>query len=320
MNILFDFLKQKVTPWNRNAATMNNLTFNDYYMRLTELSVNMYQWYGLPDSVDERFLEMTLHMYGVAIFLEDPVLGLVVMRTANAGKLDIYQTPEESTAYAVTGYNRKLNQNNSVLVFNNRLRTPSSLTIELYAERLADIQRTIDVNVKGVKTPLLIKCTDKQLRTLKNLYSQYDGNEPVIYATKELENNPLEAILTPVPFIADKMNTLKHQTWNEAVTFIGIESANTDKAERLITDEVTSNLGTAEAQRYTKLNARRDACKALSKVFGKKVEVDFRSNNTVLDTSAEGKKDGEGDTIDSATYRSYRSSDGSTRSLGGGAR
>lgn len=325
--ILFDSLRHKLDGWKRASNDLNNLTFNDLYLRMVDLSVNMYEWYNLPETVDERFLEMTLFTYGSILFFKDRQLDYVVMKTAHAGNLDIYNTPNERNAYAVTGYNRRLNDKDSVLIFNNRMRMPSAMTIELYAQRIADIQRAIDVNVNAQKTPLLLRCLESQRVTIKNLYKQYDGNEPVIYGTRELDEESIKAIQTQAPYVADKLNTLKHMLWNEAMTFIGIESANTDKAERLITDEVTSNLGTAEAQRYVKLNARRDAARKINKMFGLKLDVDFRSNNTILDTTSdiirENKEDamaGGGTDVDSATYRSYRDQNGGTKAVGTGGR
>ena len=317
MNIIFDIFKTQFKK--RAASDENEKTFNDYYLRLTELAINAYEWYNLPDSVDERYLEMTLYTQGCILFFKDPALGLTVAKTAYGGELDIYALPEHRQAYAVNGYNKAFNAKNSVLIFNNRLRIPSMRSIELYARRLADLQRSIDVNVRAQKTPLLIKCSDKNKLTLKNLYAQYNGNEPVIYATKDFDGDPITSIKTDAPYVADRLHLLKRQMWNEAITFIGIESANTEKAERLITDEVTSNLGTAEAQRYTKLNARRDAARKINKMFGTKLDVDFRSNNTILDTTAEGKDKKDEDeetTIDAATYRSYQSNTGETRAFG----
>ena len=76
----------------------------------------------------------------------------------------------------------------------------------------------------------------------------------------------------------NKLQILKHQIWNEALTFCGIENSNADKKERLVSDEVGSNYGNIEAQRNVMLNARRQAVKKINKMFGTNIEVGFRSN------------------------------------------
>lgn len=259
------------------SAALNDKTYLDYYYRLTELAINMFEWKNLPPSVDERFLELTLYSTGMAIFFEDEVLSYLALTTAIGGNLDVYRIPTIRRAYATNGYNRELNNENSVLIFNNFLRQPSMLAIELYARRLYEIERTIDVNVKAQKTPVLIQGTEQQRLTLKNLYMQYDGNEPFIFGDKNLDLQGVKAISTQAPYVADKLEILKRQIWGEALTYLGIENANTEKRERLITDEVTSNLGSVEAQRYTKLNARRQAAKKINEMFGLNIEVDFRT-------------------------------------------
>ena len=274
------------------SAALNDKTYLDYYYRLTELAINMFEWKNLPPSVDERFLELTLYSTGMAIFFEDEVLSYLALTTTIGGNLDVYRIPTIRRAYATNGYNRELNNENSVLIFNNFLRQPSMLAIELYARRLYEIERTIDVNVKAQKTPVLIQGTEQQRLTLKNLYMQYDGNEPFIFGDKNLDLQGVKAISTQAPYVADKLEILKRQIWGEALTYLGIENANTEKRERLITDEVTSNLGSVEAQRYTKLNARRQAAKKINEMFGLNIEVDFRAQflNVSRETNIEEKE------------------------------
>lgn len=280
----------KRPKWESSA--LNDKTYLDYYYRLTELAINMFEWKNLPPSVDERFLELTLYSTGMAIFFEDEVLSYLALTTTIGGNLDVYRIPTIRRAYATNGYNRELNNENSVLIFNNFLRQPSMLAIELYARRLYEIERTIDVNVKAQKTPVLIQGTEQQRLTLKNLYMQYDGNEPFIFGDKNLDLQGVKAISTQAPYVADKLEILKRQIWGEALTYLGIENANTEKRERLITDEVTSNLGSVEAQRYTKLNARRQAANRINEMFGLNIEVDFRAQflNVSRETNIEEKE------------------------------
>jgi hypothetical protein len=236
----------------------------------------MYEWRNLPSTIDERFLELALYSDGMAVFFRDEVLGYLALQVMIGGELDVYRVPLLRTAYATNGYNMPLNATNSVIIFNNNLRTNSMLDVEMYARRLYEIERTIDVNVKGQKTPTLIKCNENQRLTLKNLYMKYDGNEPFIFGERDLDPESIKVLQTGAPYVADKLNILKRQIWNEALTYLGIDNANTEKKERLISDEVTSNLGGVAAQRFTRLNARRKAAKQINEMFGLNIEVDFR--------------------------------------------
>lgn len=268
--------KAKKEHWE--SALMNNRTYLQYYNRLTELAINMYEWKNLPPSIDERFLELTLFSDGMAVFFEDPIIGPLCLQCMIGGNLDVYRIPIMRTAYATNGYNMQLTNTDSVIIFNNYLHTNSLLDIEMYAKRLYNIERVIDVNVNSQKTPLIIRGSENQRLTLKNLYMQYDGNEPFIFGDKDLDLDSIKVLKTDAPYVADKLNVLKRQIWNEALTYLGIENSNTEKKERLVSDEITSNLGGVSAQRYTRLNARKQAVKQINAMFGLHIEVEFRED------------------------------------------
>jgi hypothetical protein len=269
----------KKAKWE--SALLNNRTYLQYYNRLLELAINMYEWKNLPDTVDERFLELTLFADGMAVYFRDEILGDLCLQTMIGGNLDVYRIPMERTAYAANGYQVRLDPANSVIIFNNYTHTNSMLDIEMYARRLYNIERTIDVNVNAQKTPVMVIGSEAQRLTLKNLMMQYDGNEPFIYGDDKLNVNALNVLRLDAPYVADKLNILKRQIWNEALTYLGIENSNTEKKERLVTDEITSNLGGVEAQRFCRLNARRKAADQINAMFGTNITVGFREENKV---------------------------------------
>lgn len=260
------------------AQYTNDLTYIDYYNRLKEMCLNVFEWKNLPPSIDERFLEMTLFEKGYAVYFNDVVMGNLALTCAIGGGFDVYRVPINRRAYANNGYNKNLTNKDSVLIYNNFLRTPTASTIRLFAERLCEVERTININVKSQKTPVLILSNEQQRQSMKIIYQQFDGNEPVIYGDNSLEMSQIQVLKTDAPLIADKLQVIKNQIWNEALTFCGIENSNADKKERLVADEVGSNYGNIEAQRNVMLNARRQAVEKINAMFGTNIEVNFRSN------------------------------------------
>ena len=258
------------------SATMNNYTFMQYYNRLTELSMSMFEWKNLPETVDERFLELVLFADGMAIFFKDEEIGYLGLRTMIGGHLNVYQIPTQRTAYASNGYNKMLDEKDSVIIFNNLLHTNSLLDIEQFSKRLYNLDRTIDVNTNAQKTPILITCEESQRLTMQNLYMKYDGNQPVIFSDKSLNPNALKVLNTGAPYVADKLYSLKVQIWNEALTYLGIPNINYQKKERMISDEVQRNQGGIIASRYSRLNARRQAAEQINEMFGLNIEVNYR--------------------------------------------
>lgn len=264
------------------SAALNNSNFKQYYNRLTELSISMFEWKNLPDTVDPRFLELTLFSDGQAVFFYDEDIGYLALQNILGGKLNVYRVPIERRAYAVNGYQKVLSDKDSVIIYNNYLHSNSRLDVEMFARRLYNLDRAIDVNANAQKTPVLIQCDETQRLTMVNLYKKFDGNEPVIFGDKNLNPNNVKVLKTDAPYVADKLYQLKTQIWNEALTYLGISNINITKKERLITDEVTRNQGGTIASRYSRLEARREACKAINNMFDLNIWCDYREDYQAL--------------------------------------
>lgn len=259
------------------SAELNNAAYIQYYDRLTELSISMFEWRNLPDTVDPRFLELTLFANGMAVFFKDED-DYLALQCAISGPLDVYRIPVRRRAYAVNGFNRELDNKNSVIIYNNMLHKNSMLDVRMFARELYNLDRAISVNANAQKTPILIRCTENERLSLENLYMQFDGNKPIIYGDKQLNPNSLTVLKTDAPYVADKLYTLKTQKWNEALTYLGISNVNITKRERLITDEVTRNQGGTIASRYSRLESRRQACKQINLMFGLDIQCDYRED------------------------------------------
>ena len=256
----------------------------------------MFEWKNLPDTIDERFLELALFSMGMAVFFKDEVMGYLALRTTISGEFNVYRIPIRRRAFADNGYNRELNIEDSVIIYNNLIHTNSMLDVRMFAEKLADLDRTIQINARAQKTPVLVKCDENQRLTMLNLYKEYDGNAPVIYGDKNLNANGLTVLKTDAPYNADRLYQLKTQYWNEALTYLGISNINSVKKERMITDEVTRNQGGVVASRYSRLESRRKACNEINRMFGLDIWCDYREDYRQLDEFIQTEKiDGEPD-------------------------
>lgn len=261
------------------SMILNNLTYRQYLNRLTELAISMFEWKNLPKTVDARYLELHLFETGCMVYFKDEVIGDLCLDCIVNGRLDVYGNPLLRRAYSgYNNYQKLLKYNNSVIIWNNYLHGNSILDVEMFARRLYNIDRIIDVNANAQKTPVLLQGTEKQRLTLLNLYKEYDGNAPFIFGDKNLDINALKALSTNAPYVCDKLYQLKTQIWNEALTYLGISNINIQKKERLITDEVTRNQGGTIASRYSRLESRRQAVEKINDMFGTNIEVNYRED------------------------------------------
>lgn len=261
------------------SAMRNNGTYGFYLERLTELAISMFEWKNLPKEIDPRFLELTLFQDGQAVwFRDDELEKYLALQVIINGRLNVYRVPIDRRAFAVNGYQRELNIDNSVIIYNNYLRTNSYKMCVLYAKKLYNLDRIIDVNANAQKTPVLIRVPESQRLTATNVYKEWDGNQPVIYGEKDLDPNMLAVMKTDAPYVSDKIYQLKTQYWNEALTYLGISNLNIQKKERLVSDEVVRAQGGTIASRYSRLEARREACDKINEMFGLNIDVDYRED------------------------------------------
>ncbi len=267
-----------------DSATTNTLTYMQYLRRLTELSISMFEWKKLPSTVDPRYIESRLFETGSVVFFKDDVLGELCLDCIQQGNFDVYGNPITRRAYSCyNNYQKVLNDKDSVIIWNNYLRTSSVTDIQLYAKRLWDLDRSVDINAKAQKTPILIQCNEKQRLAMINLYMQYDGNTPVIFADNNIDLNGVKVINTQAPYVADKLYQLKNQIWNEALTYLGISNLNINKSERLITDEVLRSQGSTISSRYSRLECRRQAVEKINDMFDLDIEVNYRDDFQNID-------------------------------------
>ena len=283
-----------------DTAWVNDATYWDYLERLKKVAMSIFEWVNLPKSMDSRFIERCLYYHGTAALLYDENLGYINTDASSAGQINIYGLPTAINCYSFgyqemrkvyTGLRYDVDGNlvnkakdECILVMNDWERNPTCSTLELFALRLYEAERTCDVNIKAQKTPVMLLTDSEQRLTMKNLYSQYDGNVPFIFGDKNsLNDGVIKSIRTDAPFIADKLMDYKKEIWNEALQFLGVNTLTTEKKERLITDEASSNNELINMNLQSYLVPRQKACKEFNEKYGltgtdKEISVRVRSD------------------------------------------
>ena len=277
----------------------NQATYADYMNRLKKVATSIFEWVNLPESMNQRYLEETLFYFGCGALLKDENLGFINTKCTSDGNLNIYGLPTSLHCYSYdfstskklyTGLPMEEGKDDScILVMNNWNRIPTIVTIQLFAYRLYEAETTAMTNIKAQKTPVLITVDEASRLMMENMYSQYEGNRPVIYGDKkQLGVDSIKAIKTDAPFIADKVMDYKKEIWNEALTFLGVNNIMIQKKERLITDEANSNNELINLNLQSFLVPRQEACKQFNKKYGlegtdKEISVRVRSDllNTI---------------------------------------
>lgn len=265
-------------PFKIQAYTNSNIYMN-YWLRYSMACINMFVWENLPPSCDAQFLEETLFYNGQAAFIDHETIGFMNLK-ATTGKLDYYNRPSEFICHGSNGTVQVTRDiTNAVLIRNNRYRVANAFIVDDYCRRLYEIQATIDINMNAQKTPILILCqNEKDKHTLQQIYKQYEGNKPVIFADKNrMTGDTINVLKTDAPFIIDKLYTYKQQVEHELMTILGIKNNEIiDKKERLNLDEVNANNEIVDIGGDIMFSERELACKKINEMFGLSVYVRYR--------------------------------------------
>ena len=277
-------------PNSGNTSDIEEFSYSRHYRYYVNLlAFQLFEWKNLPDSVDPKYLEMALHTDGAVGFFYDNEKGFMVSIGAEGQGLDHYRNPVvfnamESTYHTtkqILRYDDDNDQSKAIMIYNNDLKYPTLSSLYMFADEMADIQQISRVNRKAQKTPTIVTVNEKNYYSFLTAYNQVDENNQVIFADKDLEfEKNINVLNNQAPYIVDKLRTEKNQVWNEVMTFLGINNANTDGSNRTQSAEVFANNEQVMTSANIFLKNRQIACERINRVFkdklDKPIEVELR--------------------------------------------
>lgn len=253
-------------PANNREAVMERM----YFRILSELAANRFKWEGLPDEIDVRFMEVTLLYRALSVFYFDTEYDkYFALQGAPANQVNMLQNP---TAFVVVGndfVSKTLSYKKCVPIWANYMRTPDLDIISIYAHKLANVDRTVEINVANARQNKVVAASDNQRLSMVNINRQIDEGQNLIQVNGAIQDMAfIQALDLGInPDLLDKVHILRTRLWNECMGLLGIDNANQDKKERLVSAEVDANDDQTANMRYVNLNARRKAADDINKMF-----------------------------------------------------
>lgn len=244
------------------------------YNRFLNLALNRFKWENLPQGITSRKIEEFLVQHGQVMFFKDNGI-FIVLPSYGVGRYDIYNEP---LTYNVIGnnYNKMVDREDGVLIRNNATSSNDYDDLLLFAERINEVEQTMDINLNGQKTPFVILCDEKERLTFKNILHQVQKFKYAIFGSKKLSMNSMSVMETKSEYLLDKLQDHKNSLMNELLTFLGINNNNTDKKERLLVDEVNANNEFILVNIDHMYEERKKACEEINKKFGLNITVNRR--------------------------------------------
>ena len=262
-----------------NSQLYNFKTYLAYKDRMISLAKNVFKFNNIPFNIDMSKVNNSLLVNGsIAWFKDDVTKELMALPYTNVGALDLYGRPRAIMITPYFGaYKRVLYKSRGefVIMYDNEARVPLYPQIIAASERMALIKRAIDINISQQNTNRIWKVPEDQLLSFNKVLEQVDSNVENIATFDGLDLNSIGGFLNTAPFVADKLNTAKHEEWAEFLELIGISNVKVEKKERLITDEIESSMGGTIAGRYNRFESRRKAIDEINKLFNTNISVEF---------------------------------------------
>ena len=264
------------------AKAMRGGEFMLYRNMLWGLAEARFVWDGLPDTVNERYLERVLHRHGLAVFFEDPRLhAFLALHAAGTGDVDVYGDPK---TFRVTGnryINREISSKDCVPIWTNRNRVNDQWVVDYYAAALAEAAETVRVNALNSRSPMILALSQEQRLAGENFYRQVAEGQPVIFTVKDDMGRGLAESVQALdnrqsPNAISDAIRVKKEIWDDAMLALGIQCAPPDKKERLVDDEVEAIQGQTAAFRGVAIGARQEAADAINERYGLNVSVHWR--------------------------------------------
>ena len=193
----------------RKRILDNNFRLGLIYNKYKMLSLNMFRWEGLPQTIESRHIENSLFNYGLCLIVNDDDLGFISVPCNYGAYMNVNNVPTEVITcgfnYIKTfDYIRK-DKNKCQLILNNDLAIGNEQYIFDYAQRMFEVESCIRVNINQQNFPWFVNTTPNNKKTMETMFEKVMNCEPYILGSKDQIGN-VEVLTLNTPYIADKLN------------------------------------------------------------------------------------------------------------------
>lgn len=283
-------------PTNNRFALIQRM----YIRLLTELAANRFKWTNMPDSVDVRFMELTLFYRALAVFYFDEDFDkYLVLEAGSSGYMDLMRNPNQFTTIGNDYISKTLGayqphkkdeedynaRRKAIPIWSNYVRVPDWDIIQIYSERLAEMDMTIENNAKNARVNLALITNENTKLSGVNIVREMQTGSNIIHINADgpmADMNFLQPLVLNTDLDGiEKLHIVRTRMWNECMGLMGINNANQDKKERVVSDEVSANDMQTAMMRQVNLNARKQAAGYINDVFNLGVDVEYYNDEPV---------------------------------------
>lgn len=239
-----------VLTTNTNPSTVhvkNNKTFEYFKRYLLKRAISVFE-FKLPKLWNSNYFLYTLFMNGFISVLNVEPYGVICQQCGLMG-YNLYYNPTQITVSNpnITGIvNRTIGSDCAVIQLQPDYAGVMDI-VEYFSAKLALLSEALDMNMLNSKLAYLFYATNKrEAESFKKLFDNVMAGEPAVIvdtALKPDDGDIIKAFANNLKqnYITPDMLTDMRTLLNEFDSMVGLPNANTQKRERMITDEVQAN-------------------------------------------------------------------------------
>ena len=267
-----------------NTVHCKNTRLQRYFRRyLMQKAISVFKW-QLPETWDKDYFLYTLYGYGYCAILNTDEFG-VIPQWGALGGYNVFYRP---TYVIITNPLIKGMKKPTIGVDCTILKLQpdyGSITdlVNYYADMLALCAESISINLVNSHVATVFPAANKAMaESYKKMFDKLSGGDPAVVVGKELFDDTGKPVWTPFQanikneYIADQILSDMRKIEAMFDTDVGIPNANTDKKERLVTDEVNANNVETATRCELWLEQLKESVEETKNMFGVELSVDWR--------------------------------------------
>lgn len=282
----------------RRPEDRRQIELEQMYQRiLGEMAVGRFKWDGLSDTrMDRRWMEMQLYLSSLCLVTRDDgnILKiparpnrvgsgkLVSLAATPSGVRNVVDNPLSYTVYGPYYQGGFVQARDAVPIWGNAFRVPDTSIVNLYAWKLARLDRTIEINADHTRHTKFLAVSEEGQMSAANIQNQIEQGLSVIGVSPEaFEDMKMEVQdLGITPKSIEELSVLRGREWSTCMGLMGINNSNQDKKERLVESEVNANDDQVDAIRRSNLNARQYAADLLREKYSELQDISVCYHNS----------------------------------------
>lgn len=280
----YDYINATNSSITPSTVHCNKTCVANYFKRyLLQKAISVFRW-KLPEHWAENFFKYTLFTWGFIAVIDSPKFGVIPQNCSLKGYDVQYQPTDVIIANPLIPDIKeyKIGVNTTLIKLMPDYGGVMDI-VNYYGNQMALCAGAIETNLVNSKLAYVFGAKNKNAaESFKKMFDQINSGNPASFIDKELFNDDgtpawyfINQNLKETYIASDVISDMR-KIEATFCTKIGIPNANTDKRERLITDEVNANNEETQTLAELWLTTIKKDVKACNKMFGTEITVDLK--------------------------------------------